>query len=61
MTVADVNSKITKARKIIGLIQDKAIEFNVVMELREPLYPNDIVDVLEEYVYLLNHMKIANL
>lgn len=58
MTVEEVISKITQARKIIGLIGDGAIIFNPEMQLREPLLPGDIIDVLEEYVYLLNHMKI---
>ena len=58
MTVQDTISKIENARKIIALIRSGAIEFHAVLPTKEPVRPGDIIDVLEEYVYLLNHMKI---
>ena len=59
MTVEDANEKIKRVRRIIGLFNDRAIEFNIAKPLMKPLYPSDIIDVLEEYIYLLNHLKVS--
>ena len=59
MIVEDVVSKITNVRKIIGAFQSEVIEFHINDPLCEPVFPNDIVNVLEEYIYLLNHLKVV--
>ena len=58
MTVQEIISKIENARRIIGILNSDAIVFHEVKPSQEILERSDIVDVLEEYVYLLNNMKI---
>lgn len=52
MTVEDVVTKIKAARKIIGILNSEKPGAEI-------LNRDDIVDILEEYVYMLNNMKIA--
>ena len=59
MTVEDVISKIQSARKIIGILNSDAITFHETAPGLEILDRDDIIDILEEYVYLLNNMRIA--
>lgn len=58
MTVQDTISKIENARRIIAILRTGLIEFNSASPDVEPLPAGDIIDVLEEYIYLLNRMKI---
>lgn len=60
MTVQDVNEKITLARRIVGLIGDKAIALDVVKPLREPIVDMNVLEaILVDYISLLNRMEVS--